>query len=318
MAFTEDSLREIVTLTARSLTALSPLMEPDDLIEPTAKYFPDAFKLDADHIEKLVHRIRAYTPLSEDLPLALGFSEPDTEAKAGGCGTGACAPGEGGEEEIARGGFVETADGYGLIVDVRDVNEPTLLTTQIVRALFGIVLTEAEVDVPRAFQRAGLGYAAEIAAAAMGLGLITALGSSIYKKGCGGMRVHRGTVASVADSCGALALFCRTRDISPGRVRSHLPITQKEAFDEALRLVDGNAHLTDALREHPETLEDGVFKIHGPAGLLGRLFGRKKADDVTDPASLQSGPSSRKPRPREEEERLAEAKRLVREALDAE
>ncbi len=309
MAFTEDNLREIVTLTAKALTALGPLMEPDDLVEPTAKYFPDAFKLDADHIEKLVHRMRAYTPLSEDLPLALGFAEPDAEAKGSGCGTGACAPGQGGEEDVARGGFVETADGYGLVLDTRDVSEPTLLTTQIARGLFGIVLTEAEVDIPRQ----SLGFAAEIAAAAMGLGLITALGASVYKKGCGGMRVHRGTVASVEETCGALALFCRTRDISPGRVRAHLPVTQKEAFDEALRLVDGNTHLTDALREHPETLEDGVFKLQGPAGLLGRLFGRKRTD-----SAAEAPPSTRKPRTREEEERLAEAKRLVREALDAE
>jgi hypothetical protein len=310
MAFTEDNLREIVTVTAKTLTALGSVMEPDDLVEPTGKYFPDAFKLDADHIEKLVHRMRAYTPLSEELPLALGFAEPDAEAKAGGCGTGACTPGSG-EEDVARGGFVETADGYGLVIDVRDVNEPTLLTTQIARVLFGIVLTEAEVDIPRD----ALGFASEIAASAMGLGLITALGSSLYKKGCGGMRMHRGTVASLEETCGALALFCRTRDISPGRVRSHLPVTQKEAFDEALRLVDGNTHLTDALREHPETLEDGVFKINGPAGLLGRLFGRKKAEDE---AASASPSSTRKQRTREEEERLAEAKRLVREALDAE
>ncbi len=312
MAFTEDNLREIVTLTAQTLSALGSVMEPDDLVEPTGKYFPDAFKLDADHIEKLVHRMRAYTPLSEDLPLALGFAEPDAETKAGGCGTGGCAPGkQGGEEDVARGGFVETADGYGLVIDVRDVSEPTLLTTQIARALFGIVLTEAEVAVPRD----ALGYVSEIAASAMGLGLITALGSSIYKKGCGGMRVHRGTVATVEETCGALALFCRTRDISPGRVRSHLPVTQKEAFDEALRLVDGNTHLTDALREHPETLADGVFKVRGPAGLLGRLFGRKKTEEDAAPTSPAS---TRKPRTREEEERLAEAKRLVREALDAE
>lgn len=309
MAFTEDNLREIVTVTARTLAALGSVMEPDDLVEPTGKYFPDAFERDADHIEKLVHRMRAYTPLSEDLPLALGFVEPEQQAKAGGCGTGACTPG-GGEEDVARGGFVETEDGYGLLVDVRDVNEPMLLTTQIARALFGIVLTEAELDIPRD----ALGFSSEIAASAMGLGLITALGSSVYKKGCGGMRMHRGTVASVEETCGALALFCRTRDISPGRVRSHLPVTQKEAFDDALRLVDGNTHLVEALREHPETLEDGVFKIKGPAGLLGRLFGRKKEEDDA-PAS---SPGSRKPRTREEEERLAEAKRLVQEALDAE
>jgi hypothetical protein len=312
MAFTEDNLREIVTLTAKTLSALSSVMEPDDLVEPTGKYFPDEFKLDADHIEKLVHRMRGYTPLSSELPLALGFQEPDKEAKAGGgCGTGACATG--GEEDVARGGFVETADGYGLVVDVRDVNEPTLLTTQIARALFGIVLTEAEVDVPRE----GLAYASEIAASAMGLGLLTALGSSVYKKGCGGMKMHRGTVASIPDTCGALALFCRTRNISPGRVRSHLPVTQKEAFDEALRLVDGNAHLTDALRDHPETLEDGVFKVNGPAGLLGRLFGRKKPENEIS-AAQPDRTSTKKPRTREEEARLAEARQLVREALDAE
>jgi hypothetical protein len=125
------------------------------------------------------------------------------------------------------------------------------------------------------------------------------------------MKMHRGTHASVEASVTALALYCRTRGISPSRARGHLEITQREAFDEALRLVDGNDHVTTALREHPETLVDGTFRVRAPKGLLGRLFGKKEAS--LDDAAPQS---ERKKRSAEEDARLAEAKRLVEEAFE--
>jgi hypothetical protein len=307
MTLSEDAFRDLVAMTARALSALDGLLEADDLIEPTGKYFPDEFSLQAEPIAKLVLRMRGYTPLSADMPLAIAFTEPDAEQSGGGgCGGGACSTG--GEAHVARGGFMETEDGYAVVIDVRDAPEPALLTGSIARALGGIVLAEAEVDVPRD----ALGFAGEMCASAMGLGVLVAASSCVYKKGCGGMKMHRGTHASVEESVMALALYCRTRDISPSRARGHLEVTQREAFDEALRLVDGNDHVTRALREHPETLVDGAFQVRAPKGLLGRLFGKKSDASITESAP----PSERKKRTAEEEARLAEARRLVEEAFE--
>jgi hypothetical protein len=309
MTLSEDAFRDLVAVTARSLVALDGVLEADDLVEPTGKYFPDEFSLQAEPIAKLVIRMRGYTPLSADMPLGVAFTEPEGEqASGGGCGGGACAT-PGAEAHVARGGFQEMEDGYAVVIDVRDAPEPALLTGSIARSLGGIVLAESEADVE--LDASGFGFAAEMCATAMGLGVIVAASSCVYKKGCGGMKMHRGTHASLEETVTALALYCRTRGISPSRARGHLEITQREAFDEAVRLVDGNDHVTSALREHPETLVDGAFQVRGPKGLLGRLFGKK------EPSIADAAPQSeRKKRSAEEDARIAEAKRLVEEAFE--
>ena len=62
----------------------------------------------------------------------------------------------------------------------------------------------------------------------------------------------------------ALALFLRLHDVKPGAARRHLETTQREAFEEALRWVDSNTPIVEALGAHPESLADGVL-FHGRA-----------------------------------------------------
>jgi hypothetical protein len=102
-------------------------------------------------------------------------------------------------------------------------------------------------------------------------------------------------------------------ETKPGRVRSHLETTQSEAFDEALRFVDANDAIVDALRTHPESLVDGVFAFSEGKGLLARLFGGRR------PSPEDIAPVSKPARVRteEEERRLAENRRIVEEALRA-
>jgi hypothetical protein len=309
MTLSEDHFREIVTLTAQALAALDGVLSADDLVEPSGKYFPDEFALDGPAVAKLVNRMRAYTPLSADLPLAVGFTEPDGQASGGGCGTSACSTP--GEAHVARGGFAETDDGYGVIVDVRDVPEAPLLTASIARSLGGIVLREAEVET----HARALGLASELCASAMGLGLIIAMGACVYKKGCGGMKMHRGTEATVEEATTALALYCRTRGVPPSRARAHLEVTQREAFDDALRLVDSNVHITRELRDNPELLADGAFTVHPAKGLLGRLFAKKEARTPEIAPSRSAKPVKKTARSPQEEARLLEARRLVEETL---
>lgn len=188
---------------------------------------------------------------------------------------------------------------------MQDVGDPAILTTALARAAGRIVLFEADASVdPR-----DEGALSELTALAAGLGLLLLNGACVYKKGCGGMKRHQATFLDVEEVALGLALFVRTADKKPSAVRRHLEITQKEAFDAALAWVDGQPSLVRALKEHPETLADGVFAFEEKKGLFSRLFAKK------DPGEL--APISVRPRERSEEElrRLAEAKALVDEAL---
>ncbi len=301
----EDQIRGIVAHIAHLRAAHGEAFADPELVEPTGEYFPDEFALDPESIDRLLRRMLGYAPISGDLEIGLGFIQPDGEVSGGGCGSGAC--GTGGLKEIARGGAVETEDGYAALVHVQDVGDPVILTTALARAAGRIVLFEAGENVdPR-----DEGPLAELTALASGLGLLLLNGACVYKKGCGGMKRHQATFLDIEEIALGLALFVRVTDQKPSAVRRHLEVTQKEAFDAALAWVDGQPSLVQALAKRPETLEDGVFAFEEKKGLLSRLFAKRSSDEEL--AAI----AARRPRERSADElrRLAEAKALVDEAL---
>jgi hypothetical protein len=299
----DERIRAIVAHLAHLRAAHGDAFAAPDLVQPNGDYFPDEFTLDPPGIHRVLHRMLGYAPLSDDLEIGLGFIESDGEVSGGGCGSGAC--GTGGLKEIARGGAVETDDGYAALVHVQDVGDPTILTTALARSVGRIVLFEAEEDVDARDE----GAVSELTAIGFGLGLLVLNGACVYKKGCGGMKRHQATFLELEEIALGLALFVRATENKPATVRKHLEITQREAFDAALGWVDSQPTLVRSLRDRPETLEDGVFAFEAPKGLLARLFARKADDDV--------GRIEVKPRERSDDERrrLAEAKALVDEAL---
>lgn len=306
LSLTEEKIRAIVAHLAHLRAAYGDAFAGPDLVEPNGEYFPDEFTLDPEGINTLLRRMLGYAPVSADLDVELGFIQPDGEVSGGGgCGSGAC--GTGGLKEIARGGAVETQDGYAALVHVQDVGDPAILTTALARAIGRIVMFEADEEVdPR-----DEGALSELTAIASGLGVLLLNGACVYKKGCGGMKRHQATFLDIEEVALGLALFVRVTNNKPSVVRRHLEITQKETFDAALEWVDAQPTLVRALAERPETLEDGVFAFEEKKGLLSRLFSRKSEDN------LETSAHAVKPRERSEEERrrLAEAKALVEEAL---
>jgi hypothetical protein len=122
--------------------------------------------------------------------------------------------------------------------------------------------------------------------------------------------VHQGTALGPDALATTLALFCAVRGIKPTKAASHLSPTPREAFDEACRTIDSNRALIQKLRESPELLEDGVFELEAPKGILSRLFSSSPKEDEV--------PISTKPRTRSEEERrrIEEARALVEEAFE--
>jgi hypothetical protein len=309
MELSDDALRSIVAHLAHVRAEYGEVLEGADLVEPNGEYFPDEFKLEPEAIDRLMRRMMTYAPLAADLDVQLAFLEAEGEGGAGGCGTGACGTGsKTATHVIAKGGAVETEDGYAVVLAQGDVGEPKLLTASLARSMGRLVLFEADEEVDPRVE----GALSELTAVACGLGLVLLNGACVYKKACGGMRRSQGTFLGVEELSLALALFVRVTDRKPGTVRKHLDVTQREAFDLALHWVDGQPKLVRALTKDPETLADGVFALEEKKGLLSRLLSRKRDDDMPDAL-----PISVKPKERSEEERrrIAETKALVEEAL---
>jgi hypothetical protein len=308
MELSDDALRSIVAHLAHLRAEYGEVMDSPDLVEPNGDFFPDEFKVEPSAIDRLMRRMMTYAPLAADLDVQLAFVEPEGEGGAGGgCGSGACGPGDA-AKVVAKGGALETEDGYAVVLDSSDVGQPKLLTASLARSMGRLVLFEAGEEVDPRVE----GALSELTAVACGLGVILLNGACVYKKGCGGMRRHQGTFLGIEELALACALFVRATDRKPGLVRRHLEVTQKEAFDLALDWVDGQPKLVRALTKDPASLADGIFALEEKKGLLSRFLTRKRDDDMPDAL-----PSSVKPKERSEEERrrIAETKALVEEAL---
>lgn len=319
MHVSEDALRTIVAHLARMRAGWREVLDEAELVEPNGTYFPDAFALEPEAVDRLMRRMMSYAPLAADLEVALAFVEPDAAdgasgAKAGGCSSGGCGTGAGTNAAalIPGGGAVETDEGYAVALATTDVSDPTLLTTSLARSMGRLVLHECGEEVDARDEAA----MAELTAVACGFGVLLLSGACLYKKGCGGMRMHQGTVLDVHDVALATALFVRVHDKKAGAVRRHLEITQREAFDEALAWVDAQPKLVTALRAHPETLRDGIFVQEEKKGLFARLFDRKRDDEL--PVAAEFAATAKRPArvlSDDERRRLAEARALVEEAL---
>jgi len=304
---TEDNLRWLVSRFAHLKAEHGEAIGRPDLVLPTGEFFPDEFTLDPDGVHRVCKRLLSYAPVGADLPVGLGFLEEGEKASGGGgCGTGACGTGGGAGGGVSGGTVLETDDGYGITLAVSDTGNPVLMTTALARGVGAIVLSEAGEDAEPEM----LGGLSELTASAIGFGVLMTSGAYVYGKSCGGVRMRQATHLSLEEHAHLLALFCRVHDHKPGAARAHLETTQKEAFEVALAWVDSNPDIVQALREHPETLADGVFQIAETKGLLGRLFGKKPV------APEPIAPKSKRPaRTEAEERRLAEARALVEEAL---
>lgn len=314
MELSEDAIRSIVAHLAHLRAEYAEVLAEPELIEPNGEYFPDQFSLDPAGVDRVLRRMLTYAPLSDDLEVGLGFVEAEAGGGGGGgCGSGACGSGGGGAAKAAaHPTAVETDDGYGVLLNVADAGEPTLLTTSLARSIGRVVLFVADEDVePR-----DEGALAELTAVACGFGVILLEGACVYKKGCGGMRRHQGTFLSVEELALALALFVRTNEKKAGAAKRHLSVTQREAFEAALDWVDGQPKLVRALVEAPETIADGVFEIEAKKGFFSKLLARKRTDDdVDEDAAVSRARERASARSEEERRRIAETKALVDEAL---
>jgi hypothetical protein len=302
----DRALRWIVATYARLLGGHGTALRGSVLVQPTGEYFPDEFCADAPSVLRLLRRTMSYSPLAEDLGVELAFLAPEGD-HAGGCGSLACGSGGGGGgAQLAT--VAELEDGYRVFVAATDVGNPDVLAASLARATGALVLHEAgEEDAEDA-------AVAEIAAVACGLGVLVASGSSVWAKGCGGLRMAQATVLSVEEATVALALFCAVHGVKPSAARAHLGATQREAFDHALAWAESNPYVVESLRDRPAVLEGGLFTLEPVRGILGRWLHKRKLDRELQP---QDGapPAAAEPISEDKRRRLEEARALVDEVL---
>lgn len=263
-ALSDDILRRLVTGYGDFVAEHGEAIGSPDLVLPNAEFFPDELTSDADGVDTVLRRILSYAPVSADLDVRMRFVE--SEDGSGSCGPCGCGVGAGPRGKGVA--VVDAGDGYVIDFDVADARHPVVLTTSLARSVGAIVVHEAgEEVVPLA-----LASRAEVAAVASGFGVLLANGAHIYGKSCGGASVVQATRHSVEEMAHLLAMFVRQHEMKPGKARSELDPTQREAFDSALSWLDANADIVEALRDHPASLGKGYFKLQPRGGALGRLF----------------------------------------------
>jgi hypothetical protein len=300
-----DALSWIVRTVAHLRASCGEAIGAPPLVQPTGEFFPDEFHLDAPSVERLLRRMLAYAPLTDDLRIELAFFAPEEGHATGGCGSLAC--GTGGRAGHASAPLVqELDDGYRVLVAANDVGNADVLTTSLARSVGALVLHEAGEEVEPGVD--------EIAAVACGFGVLLANGAAVWAKSCGGLRMTQATVLSVEETTVALALFVAVHGTKRSAARAHLGATQCEAFDLAEEWVESNPLLVETLRNHPGSLESGSFDLEPVRGLLGRWLHKRKLD-----RELRAHPApAPAPLSDDKRRRLEEARALVDEVLDGE
>jgi hypothetical protein len=295
----EDALRWIVSTYAGFRARHGYAVGDPPLVQPTAEFFPDEFRLDGDSVARLLRRMIHYAPVSDGLGIALEFVEPE-EHRGGGCGSAVC--GSDGAGALGRPDVEELDEGYRVWLSAADIPRAEVLAGSLSRAIGALVLHEAgEIAEPRT---------SEIAAAASGFGVLLANGAAMWAKACGGLRMARATALSVEEVSVALALFAAVHGRKPSEARAHLGSTQRQAFDAAFEWVDSNPALVEALRDRPVVLENGVFGIEPLRGAFGRWLHKRKQDKEQSMPVVEAPPMSEARR-----RHFEEAKALVDEVM---
>jgi hypothetical protein len=193
----------------------------------------------------------------------------DLEGEGGSrCGSGTCLSTSGATagELILGDRVLETDEGYIVELPSNTLGHPLRLASSLARSVGTIVLSEANEGVAPG----DIGAFSELAATAVGLGVLLLEGAHVVRKSCGGVRIERSTHLDVVEVAVAVSFFARLHAKKPSEAKSCLAVTQREALEEAIAWVDSNSDLLDDLDERPELLVGGNFRIHPTKGLVGR------------------------------------------------
>jgi hypothetical protein len=245
------------------------------LVLPNGEFFPDRFTGDAASVERLAARMQGYAGL-ESLEVQTRLVGESVPASGASCGTGACGvPGCGPmASDGEKGPRIErTGDGYLFRVPSEELGHSIVLTARLATAFGAVTLVERH---PRGAALAANQAEAELAATALGFGVLVLEASYLYSKSCGGPNVQRAT-ALPTDELAALFALSIAREEQPLKAAlAELGATQRAAVREAWTFIEESPGLVRALKEDPERIARGNFSLRDGGSFFSKLFGRTK------------------------------------------
>lgn len=296
------------------------------LVLPNAEFFPDEFRSNERGLKLLVKRMQRHAGMM-DIPIETRMLE-DARSTWGCCGApeaSSCSPG-GGAEPVAR--VIDQGDGWVLQVPEAETRQPVVLTTNLARCLGYVFLIECSVEAESI--DASYEATADLAAVALGFGVLLLEGSYLYQRSCHGPVIGRVTKLGTGELAVATALFLARAGCSPRPALKELGPTQRSALREALGWIRSNPELEELLRHRPEQLARGGFELIEPRPWLLRWLGRKlrwggdpgrssldrfdaSLEQIESMLSALPPPLRREPKPVDPKQE--EIKALVKEAL---
>jgi hypothetical protein len=309
-----------------------------EMVLPNGTFFPDRFDGSPESIGTLFERMLGHVGLS-DVPNELLIVDPEegrvvSSCSSGGCGTSAPAVMSG--ERVTADG-----DGYRVMVATPELQNRTVLTTVLARAVGHLFLLEA--DAMSAFAKPERAPAADLAATMLGLGVLVANGSGIEVKGCGGMKVHQATSLSAGEAALGLAIALerealRKQDAAGKQAALDAARAVAGALDPVARTMFGPARMfvraqqsvVRRLDDAPAAIERGDFALRDPSELgvgrrllrvvgLDKMLGKAEDDDPIQALEreLASGAPKQRASTQSAEKRakMAELRAMVDETL---
>ncbi|MFZ5893863.1 MAG: hypothetical protein ACOY0T_22570 [Myxococcota bacterium] len=317
-------LDEVVRRYGEVLSRLKLEKGEQPLVLPTAEWFPDKFTQDQESLERLLARMQGYAGLeSIDIDIVLSG-----EAERAGCGTGGCGSGACGTEKPAVAEapqLLARAGGYSISMPGQALSHPIAFTASLARMLGSVRLVEAGYEATDV-------ASSELAAVAMGFGVLLLEASYLYSKSCGGPSVGRATALTLGDLALPFALFLASEGHKSRRAMAELATTQRAVLDEAIALASSNRTLVHDLRERPARVAEGHFTLSEGSSWFSRLFASKKkaprdaqaaalealerGDDIDSVAALLESEQAKSSAPaRAKSQRNDDVSNLVDEAL---
>ena len=284
-ALSDDAARELAQSYAGLVAGLAIPAGDPLLVLPNAEFFPDKFTADAASVERLVARMQGYAAL-EALTIDVEVVGELAGSSAGSCGTGGC--GSGACEVPAPSANVprlaRTEGGYRLRVPADEIGNPIVLTARLATSLGAVALVERH---PEGAERVLDGAQAEIAAVALGFGVLLLEASYMYRKACGGPNVACATGLGLGELAWLFALSVAREEHSLRSALAELGTTQRALVKEAAGLAAESGTLVRLLKQQPARAARGDFKLRHGGSLWSRLFS-SRARPQTEEARLEA------------------------------
>lgn len=311
MDFPEPALRPaIVERHARLLATFGREIGKRPLVLPDGEFFPDRYTADAGSAAALVDRMLEHAGLS-DVPLQTRVvQEQEPEAPHGGSCSSGCEVPVALAASVPR--LVDDGEGWTLNIPHYELAHPVVLTAMVARALGHVLLVEALPTGGRV--EAPVELTADYASVALGFGPLLLEGAYIYSKGCGGPKVASVTSASLGELALLCALFIESGGHSARRALAALGTTQRSVLSEAHSWAKSNARLVKALRDDPERVAQGGFKLENDQPWLFRVLKRGQSEEEL-PLDFAAPAVTSPARQKLADPAHAELKSLVDEAL---